>query len=267
MNPWHNARLLNTIANALFAFVALAVVVSAVWWIAHRPMFTLRTITVEAARGHDLAHVNDSLLRASGVRRMQGNFFTVDLQSVRASFEAVPWVRRATVRRVWPNRLQIGIEEHRVFAGWNDERFLNTFGEVFAVNPDEAEEEGRLPQLAGPPGTEREVMRKFGELAEQLAPLQRRPVSLALSARYAWKAELDNGTALMLGREQGLPTRERIERFVRVYPELVTRIGQWPNTIDLRYPNGFAIRLADAQAAAAGAARPGPGGTPSTATR
>ena len=266
MNPWHNVRLLNTIANTLLTFVALAVVVSAVWWVAHRPMFTLRAVAVEPARGQELAHVNDSLLRASGVRRIEGNFFTVDLQAVRASFEAVPWVRRATVRRVWPNRLQIGIEEHRVFAGWNDARFLNTFGEVFAVNPDEAEEDGPLPELAGPVGTEREVMRKFAELAEQLAPLQRRPVSLALSARYAWRAELDNGTALILGREQGLATRERIERFVRVYPELVARIGQWPGTIDLRYPNGFAIRLADAQAATA-VARPGSGGTSSSATR
>jgi cell division septal protein FtsQ len=70
----------------------------------------------------------------------------------------------------------------------------------------------------------------------------------------------------MLGREQGLATRERIERFVRVYPELVARIGQWPGTIDLRYPNGFAIRLADAQAATA-VARPGSGGTSSSATR
>lgn len=257
---WHNPRLLNAIANAMLALVALAAIALAVRWVAQRPMFNLRVLAVQPAAGQALEHVTGPLLRAAGVRRVQGNFFTVDLQAVRAAFESVPWVRRATVRRVWPNRLEVAIEEHRVFAAWNDAQFLNTFGEPFTVNPDEAEEDGILPMLAGPEGTEREVRQKYLELTEQLRPIELRLAALALSARYAWSATLDNGTTLILGREQGLSTRERVARLVQAWPALTARLGLPPGTVDLRYPNGFAIRLAEAHAAAAAAAA-GPGGT------
>ena len=259
---WNNPRLINAVANALLTLASLAAIGTAVWWVAHRSMFTLRAVSVEPMPGHAMAHVNAPLLRAADVRRVQGNFFTVDLQAVRAAFEAVPWVRHATVRRVWPNRLAVAIEEHRVFAAWNDGQFLNTFGEPFTVNPEEAEEGGALPMLAGPPGSERQVRGKYDELVEQLRPLDVRPAALALSGRHAWSATLDNGTTLVLGREQGLSTRERVERFVRVYPELAARVGQPPHTVDLRYPNGFAIRLAEAQAAALAARSGAAGGNP-----
>lgn len=263
---WHSPRLLNAVANAMLALVMLAAIGTAVWWVAHRPMFTLRAMAIEPMPGKTMSHVSDSLLRASGVRRVPGNFFTVDLHAVRAAFEAVPWVRRAAVRRVWPNRLHVTIEEHRVFATWTAGRFLNTFGEPFSVNPDEAEEDGPLPALAGPEGSQLEVLRRFVELTGQLQPLGTRPVSLALSARYAWSAELDGGTTLTLGRDQGLPIRERVERFVRAYPDLAARTGQRPRAVDLRYPNGFAIRLADAQASVP-TGRTGQSGTPKKAAK
>lgn len=263
---WHSPRLLNAVANAMLALVMLAAIGTAVWWVAHRPMFTLRAMVVEPMPGKAMTHVSDSLLRASGVRRVPGNFFTVDLQAVRAAFEAVPWVRRAAVRRVWPNRLHVAIEEHRIFAAWTAGRFLNTFGEPFWVNPGEVEEDGPLPALAGPDGSELEVLRRFVELTGQLQPLGTRPVSLALSARHAWSAELAGGTTLTLGRDQGLSIRERVDRFVHAYPDLAARTGQWPRVIDLRYPNGFAIRLADAQVSIP-TGRTGQSGAPKAAKR
>lgn len=267
MNPWHNVRLLDTIANAMLALVALAVLTGSVWWLAHRPMFTLRAVVVEAAPGHSLRHVDAVPLRALGLRRLQGNFFTVDLSQVRANIEQVPWVRRASVRRVWPNGLLVAIEEHKPFAAWGDGRFLNPHGELFAVNEEEAEEDGPLPQLSGPPDSEREVLRKWRELAELLAPLGAKPRALALSPRQAWSAELDNGMSLTLGRDQGLPTRERVERFVRAWPELSARVGVQPASVDLRYPNGFAIRLAEASASAGAASSGAAKGAATARTR
>lgn len=256
---WHDARTLNALATAIFAGVALALVASAVSWLVHRPAFTLRAIEVVPAPGHPLRHVSEQALLAAQVRRVDGNFFTVDLAAVRVAFEKAPWVRRATVRRVWPDRLEVDIEEHRPAAVWrvlgraadgaaeqDDARLLNTHDEVFTANVAEAEADGRLPVMAGPEGSEREVARRWRELGELLSPLPARPVQLELSPRAAWTARLDNGVTLVMGREQDVPVMARVARFVETWPQMAARIGARSGTVDLRYPNGFAIRVADA---------------------
>ena len=187
--------------------------------------------------------------RLGAAAASKGNFFTVDLDSVRDGFEAVPWVRKATVRRVWPDRLLVTIEEHRPSRCGATSRLMNTYGELYAANLDEAEEDGPLPELAGPPGSELTVLSRFFELERWVAPLGRRPVAVSLSSRYAWSARLDDGTTLLLGREQGLPLEARVTRWASVYPRVRARLDGQPEVVDLRYPNGFAVRAVGVLAA------------------
>jgi cell division protein FtsQ len=242
MRLWHDVRLLHTGANALLATTLAAMLVAGIVWMVKRPVFALRSVSIEAVPGHQLRHVSTQLLRVSAARRVNGNFFTVDLDAVRSGFETVPWVRRATVRRIWPNRLVVAIEEHSALALWGDGRLLNTFGELFSANLDEAEEDGPLPEFAGPAGSEHLVLSRYEELKRWLAPLARRPEAVLLSSRYAWSARLDDGTTLLLGREQGLPIEERVTRWASVYPRVQAKLDRRAEVIDLRYPNGFAVR-------------------------
>ena len=253
MNPWHDARLLNLLANLLFGATLFACMASAVWWVSQRPAFTLHKVEVEASPGHELRHVSPTVLRATVEREVRGNFFSTRLGEVRAVFESVPWVRRASVQRVWPDGLIVELEEHRALALWGDGRLVNTFGELFSANLGEAEENGPLPQFSGPPGTEMHVARRFDELGRVLAPLGVRPQALALSDRHAWTLKLDDGTTLLLGRDQGIPIDRRLARWVETYPQVMVQLNRRAELIDLRYPNGFAIRslalLADEQEA------------------
>lgn len=242
MNLWHDVRRLNAAANALFALALLAVLAMGVHWLAHRPLFTLRAITIEAAKGTQLEYVSSTLLRTSVLQHLRGGFFTVNLDAVRSGFESVPWVRRATVRRVWPNRLLVTVEEHRPMALWGDGRLMNTHGELFTANLAEAEEAGPLPQFAGPEGSHPAVLQRYADLTRWLTPLQRKPVAVSLSPRYAWSARLDDGSTLLLGREQGVPLEMRVARWVAVYPRVRTRLERQTDVVDLRYPNGFAVR-------------------------
>jgi len=243
MNLWHDVRLLNATANGLMAAAATALVASVGAWVVQRPAFALQAVVVEpSVPEQPLQHVNRALLRSAGAARLHGNFFTVDLGAVRESFEQVPWVRRAQVRRIWPNTLRVGIEEHEPLAVWHDGRLVNTFGELFAANAAEAEADRALLEFSGPPGSEAEVMRRWQELRTQLAPLSLTPEALTLSSRYAWSARLENGTVLLLGRDQGLPIAERVARWVAVYPTVQTRLNREIAQVDLRYPNGFAMR-------------------------
>ncbi len=239
---WHDVRSLNALANALFAATLLASLAAAAWWVSQRPLFTLAHVRVAAGEGHELRRVSSAQLRSVIARQVRGNFFAVDLDSVRSVFESVPWVRRAGVRRVWPDGLEVSIEEHRPLALWDDGRIVNTFGELFVANLAEAEEDGTLPQFSGPEGTALQVARRYAELREVVAPLDVQPEALSLSARHAWTLRLDDGTTLLLGRDQGIPVERRVARWVETWPVVVAALNRRAEVVDLRDPNGFAIR-------------------------
>jgi cell division protein FtsQ len=133
---------------------------------------------------------------------------------------------------------------------------VNRQGELFAANVADAEAEGELLEFSGPPGSEAEVARRWGELRGLLAPLSLAPVAVSLSSRWAWSARLDDGTTLLLGRDQGLPLAERVERWVAMHGTVRARLNGEIVAVDLRYPNGFAIRAPGALDKAATAAKP-----------
>ncbi len=284
---WDSPRLLN-IAALLIALVALgAFAVGAAAWASRRPLFALKTIRVEPVVAgpngeQQLRHVSGAAIRAEAMPRIfastTGNFFTVDLEAVRRSFETVAWVRRAQVRREWPDRLVVQIEEHRVLAMWDDGRLVNTYGELFAANPAEAEEDDdALPELAGPEGSERDVASRYIDFRSWFGRLSLKPDQVTLSPRYAWSVHFDNGTesglTVDLGRERdGNTIPERVLRMLKAWPGLTARWPK-PTLIDLRYPNGFALRaeglrLADESAKpAAKSARAGSKGPASAKAR
>ena len=242
---WHDVRALNAIASALVAAVVLAFIGSGVWWVSQRPMFTLRSVTVESMYGMELQHVNKLTLRHGVVGRIKGNFFTTNLEQVRVAFESVPWVRKATVRREWPDQLIVEVEEHEALGTWGEDgRLLSVKGDVFTANLAEADEGHALPELEGPEGSEKEVLARFAELRSWFAPVQLVPEALSLSSRYAWTVKLDNGMQVALGREKDHTTlRDRVQRLVKIYPQLAARV-QGIESIDMRYQNGLALAAA-----------------------
>ena len=95
----------------------------------------------------------------------------------------------------------------------------------------------------GPDGSEKEVVSRFQEMHGWFAPMAVAPESVHLSERYAWMVKLDNGITVELGREQTKTTlKERVDRLVAVYPQLVARLQNRIESVDMRYPNGLALR-------------------------
>ena len=255
---WDSPRLVNFAALLIAAVAIVAFVAGAAAWASRRPMFALKSIRIEpsivgAATDARPAfrHVSAATIRAAAMPRIvastSGNFFTVDLEAVRRAFETVAWVRRAQVRREWPDRLVVFIEEHQVLATWDDGRLVNTFGELFAANAAEAEEDNKsLPELAGPEGSERDVASRYIDFRSWFAKLSLVPDQVTLSPRYAWSVHFDNGTesglTVDLGRERdGSTVPDRVLRLINAWGDLT---AHWPKPtlIDLRYPNGFALR-------------------------
>lgn len=241
---WHDVRMLNATASALMGLLVLSLLGSGLWWVAQRPMFTLKVIRVEGVGETQLRHVNRSTVRTTAVPRIKGNFFTANLDSVRQAFEAVPWVRKASVRREWPNKLIVTIEEHQPLGTWGEDgRLLSINGDVFTANLAEAEEDGELPEFAGPEGSEKEVVARYRELLDWFKPASLKPEAVQLSNRYAWTVKLNNGMTVELGREQSRTTlKDRVDRLLGIYPQLVNRLQDKIESVDMRYPNGLALK-------------------------
>ena len=241
---WHDVRMLNATTNALLGVLVLSLLASGIWWVAHRPMFTLKTIRIEGVGETALRHVNASTVRTAALPRIKGNFFTANLDTVRVAFEAVPWVRKASVRREWPNKLIVTVEEHEPLGTWGEEgKLLSVKGDVFTANLAEAEEDRELAEFAGPEGSEKEVVARYRQLQEWFKPASLSPDAVRLSSRYAWSVRLNNGVTVELGREANSATlKDRVDRLVKIYPQLVTRLQDRIESVDMRYPNGMALK-------------------------
>ena len=232
---WGNPRLLNLAAGFLAGIALLALSAGGLHLLLRSEMFPLRSIELTAPAQHLTREQVEAAVRG----RLAGNFFAVDVASVRTAVEALPWVRRAAVRRVWPDRLEITVEEHVPLARWGDGQLVNTYGERFAGRADMA-----LPLFVGPPGAEGEVTRQYLRFAAAVAPLGTALERVVLTPRFAWQLRLANGLHLMLGRDAD-QADARLRRFIEIYPSVEkTKRHEY---VDLRYPNGFALRLPDSR--------------------
>lgn len=247
---WHRPALLNLISDLLMLFAAIGLGWSLVIWFVSRPLFPVREVIVLTPP----AQVTEAQLEYVARTAIRGNFFTMDLDGVRSSFEKLPWVRRAEVRRRWPDAVELRLEEHQAVAYWTvsesgDARLVNRFGEVFT-----AASNAEMPQFDGPQGSSGWLLARHKEFSGMLAPLGVKLIGLALSAREAWRLTLDNGQVVLLGREQErAPLKDRLARFVAAWPKVQEQVGVQVAVADLRYPSGFALTPVAGATPAAGA--------------
>src|SRR3954468_819594 len=224
---WDNPRLLNASAGFLVGITVLACTLVGAHWLLRSSLFPMRVVEVTTP----LQRASAEDLQAVLAHYAAGNFFAAHIDEVRAAAEQVPWVRHASVRRVWPDRLEVTIEEHVAFARWGAEALVNSHGERFAAASD-----AELPLFIGPPGTEGEMARRFRRFSELLEPLGSPLERVVLSARHGWQLRLASGLQITLGRDVDLAD-ERLARFVEAYGR-----NAGAAVVDLRYPNGFAVR-------------------------
>ncbi len=233
---WDNPRLLNAAANLLIGIAIALLAAAGVQLLLRSAWFELREVTVLGAPTHT---GGEQIRRATQAALSGANFLAVDIDALRGALEQLPWVRRVELRRVWPDRLEISLEEHVPYAHWGDAGLVNTHGEFFAARSDES-----LPYLAGPQGTVAEVTRRYRAFAQLLAPLADAPQRVTLTSRYAWQLRLASGLHIELGRDYPAEAADRrLARFVAAYPQTLARMQRRHEYVDLRYSNGFALRI------------------------
>ena len=194
----------------------------------------------------DTAHQSELGLRPYLQPLRHANFWTLDLARLAESVNDAPWVRRVTLARDYPAGLRLRLEEHQAVAWWseaNGNRLVNQFGEIFEASLDDATVAASLPVLDGPIERSADLLRAFVQLQTRLQGTPLRAHALRLSPHGSWQATLNDGVELALGREDTNAWANKLTQMTDTLNALRQHYDQNLRSIDLRYPNGFAVSL------------------------
>lgn len=250
-----NTRLPLKLAAWTIALMLVALPVVGVlngWFAVDR--WPVKYLQVEA----QFEHVSAAQIRATVATQLGTGFFALDLEHVRHSVAALPWVASVEARKRWPDTLVLLVREHQPFARWGAKRLIDRDGGLFSVPGGNALQ--GLPQLDGPDGALGDVVDFYTRTGPMLSGTGLILTGVRLTPRGSWTLTLAGGAQIRLGDTDVVA---RLQRFIDVYPQIGAGHAAGFEHADLRYTNGFAIRwLAEpAQPASPQAARSAGGNT------
>ncbi|MFI3136482.1 MAG: FtsQ-type POTRA domain-containing protein [Methylococcaceae bacterium] len=164
------------------------------------------------------------------------DFFSVDVQEIDKAALQLPWIKSVSVKRVWPDAIDIKVSEQFPIVRWGENGLLNLNGELFT--PDNVEQFNNLPLIQGPKGYEARLLEIMKGLEIDLSDRALHLTEFKVNERRAWDIILQNGIEIKLGRNGQL---RNFQRFLKTLDLLgqdkIASIAK----VDLRYPNGFSI--------------------------
>jgi cell division protein FtsQ len=188
----------------------------------------------------EFRHVEKPALQTNVAPYIGKNFFAIDLQQLEASLRDIDWVSDVSVSRRWPDTLHVSVKEERLIASWNETSWVTS--EATVVEIPNLNMKG-LPRWSGPEGTQALVQLRYHQFSNQLADVGMRLEQLTYSQRGSWQLLASNEVRkeqvnIRLGRRE---MTDRLYRFARAYGQTLGKLEQRLVSVDLRYPNGFAV--------------------------
>lgn len=204
----------------------------ALLWLASPHSLPVQNVRIDA-----LSELHSQTLLAQELEMIEGRpLLWLELDSLRDKLEALPWVNRVRLRRVWPDQLLVQVFEHVPVARWGNEALLSEQAKVFRPPPETLPE--ALPRLSGPERYATDVLEGYRTMSRLLNETGQDIAALRLDERLAWSLRLESGLAIELGREQPVL---RLQRLMRVFAQQLAAYGDQMERVDLRYVNGFAV--------------------------
>ncbi|MCK5359211.1 MAG: FtsQ-type POTRA domain-containing protein [Gammaproteobacteria bacterium] len=189
----------------------------------------------------EFRHVEKSALQQNVSPYIGGNFFAIDLQGLESALREIPWVADVSVSRRWPDSLQVSVKEERLIASWNKALWVTSEAAIVSIPNLKIR---NLPRWSGPDGTQTLVQLRHHQFANLLSDAGMKLKQLTYSQRGAWQLIAENDERneqvnIRLGRRD---MEERLFRFTRAYGQTLGKLDQRLISVDLRYPNGFAVK-------------------------
>ena len=244
-NIWQDVDLMAWVTRLVTRLALVLLVLAGGVWVLQRPYFAINQFRFIG----DVKQFNEPELRGLMQKHLTdglaGGFFSMELQEVQSSLKEFSWVKNTSIRRVWPHEIEVSVEAFKPVAVWG-RQYLSAEGDVFdAQLTDDAKT--KLLVTQGPLEASKLVAEQIPVFQAWLQPMGWTMYSLTLTERYSWRVGLTNGLEIEFGRAD-TPTvlQERAARLAQSAKFVKDNMSSGEGAyIDLRYPNGFAMRTDD----------------------
>lgn len=219
-----------TIRRLFFLLIVVALLLVG-WWAEDQINKPVTRVEIRST----FEHVSKAEIKKQLQPLLSVDFFALDLTAVQNALRVLPWVKDASIHRVWPSEVMISVEEQQPIARLGVDRLLSSEGAVFA--PNNVAEFSALPLLEGSTQNAGHIMQQYLAISQLLRPLDLRLSQLSYSDTGSWCFQLGR-ISVVLGREK---MAERLQRLIRLYHAQLESKWDKVLSIDLRYVNGAAV--------------------------
>ena len=245
---------------ALIALLALA----GVDWLAKPETLPIKRIELL----NQLQQIEPGHLQNVASKAIIGGFFSLDLEKFRGQIESLAWVESVSIRKKWPDTIQLSIHERTAVARWfgidginkavseynqweekwDKKKLLSDKGVIFdaPLNAQQLVHFSTFDLYVGPDSLALKVLGKCQEITARLVQAKLRLNVCGLNQRRAWNVEIKDAFSLRLGRG-GLNdmTAQRTEDFVKEFNTTLYNYVPRIAHVDMRYTNGFTVGWKD----------------------
>ncbi|MCR3755486.1 MAG: cell division protein FtsQ [Sodalis sp. Psp] len=229
------------LTGLIFLIIVSSVIIWAGWmmmsWMQDPHRLPLSRMVVTGERYYT---TSDNIRQAILALGSPGIFITQDVDVIRQQIERMPWIKRASVRKQWPDELKIHLVEYAPVSRWNDLYLLDDSGKVFSAPVDQSDNK-TMPMLYGPEGSEKDVLAGYRTMNKVLTASKFHLKAVSMSARHSWQLTLQDDICLKLGRDDRV---RRLQRFIGIYPVIFQQArdsNKRISYVDLRYDSGLAV--------------------------
>ena len=249
------------VKNMLIIGLSLSLTGTLLLWLLEPHTLPLTQVQIEGT----LINIDPQDLQKIVAQVTKGGLLSLDVAAIRRVLLSVPWIQGVRIYRRWPDTLLIQIQEREAVAYWYDKAVVDPKGYLFVVptrwlknRPIRDKAGSDLPRFKGPADSVKRILQRYYPLKKLIQSAGLKIRELGYDSRQAWYLILNHGLHLQLGRGNSEP---RVQRFLQVYQRIIT---PWASLcakaetlsplcqplskdklitqIDLRYPNGIAVR-------------------------
>ena len=217
--------------------ISLALILSLFVLVAVWIFFSPARVLTEAQLNGELERVSPETVQAIVQPYIGESFWRVDLERLHADLLSLEWVYKATVKRRWPNKVIITLEEQKPVARWSDDGLLNQSGDIFY--PHDIAPFKDWVALEGNPLQSRQLLHDLVTFQDTFKPLDWTIDVLKQQPDGSWNIHFLSGVTVLLDNEDW---QAKLSRFTRALPKTKQALRKFAQVFDLRYSNGFVIK-------------------------
>ena len=243
---WNCPNSMTTVTRIVLMFSVLCLIITMLPWFFSQPNFHLKYLILNIS-SDNVQHVKPKELKKLVIMELNGTALTTDLGPIYKSVLSHPWIKEATVRRIWPNKILVNLVEHNIIGVWSDGRFVTQAGKLLQFDKLQSESINKekncfLLKLDGPNETVTAVLDRARMISKKASKVGLQTTGVQLTSQYDWRVFFSNGMKMELGGENlETPLEKRLDNFFNSIAWVRKKIKKDLISVDLRYAQGFAF--------------------------